>query len=141
MDKKTYQGELAEASVIKELIKQNWFPFDDVTGKAPFDVIATQGDQLRKIAIRSSSVFKKDRNNYTIQIASIRGNGKRVVDIDRNLIDILAVYLMVHDVVCFVPLNLLINIKRNFTIYTEVPKHKSPYLQIQLIMSDLLKIK
>lgn len=144
MDTRTYQGELAEISVAKELIKQSWHIFDDVTGKAPIDIIAYKDGIVKKIAVRSTGQIKTTNyRSYRVEIASIRGSVKRVVDIDRNNIDILAVYLSRDDIVCFVPIDAIKNRKRSFTIRIDLPRKKmdrSRAMSMTLNFRDYLKL-
>lgn len=108
MDDKTWIGGLAELKVMAELTKQRFYVFNQVSGKAPFDLIAYKSNKLFKISVKGT--YRKlieSTSNYEIQIGRVRSNkNKNVVHkFNNNECDFVAVYIFDLDTVCFINSN------------------------------------
>lgn len=98
MDDKTYLGAIGEAKVIAELTKHKYHVFTQVTGKAPFDLIAYKDNKLYRISVKT--VEKKNKyGSYTVQLKSVRSNRSTntILNFDNTSCDLLAVYIVETD--------------------------------------------
>lgn len=91
-------GRLGEAKVIARLVELGWFPFTDISGKCPVDLLAYKDG-------RTASFQVKTTTNDTVQLRRIRNNtsGTTVHKFDNNVADWLAVYIVEWDEVQFHP--------------------------------------
>lgn len=108
MDDKTYLGSLAEAKTIATLTAQRWHIFNQVSGKAPFDLVAVKDNKLLRISVKGTA--NKDKNgSYLVQIGKVRSNKKinKVYKFDPISCDQVAVYILEIDTVCFIPAKLI----------------------------------
>lgn len=55
MDDKTYYSSLAELKVMADLTAKKWHVFNQVSGKAPFDVVIYREGVLKRMSIKSCS--------------------------------------------------------------------------------------
>lgn len=98
MDDKTYLGALGEARVIAELTRNRFHVFSQVSGKAPFDLVAYKDNQLYRISVKA--VGKKDEKGvYNIQPKTVRPNRtcNKITNFDNTSCDLLAIYLQEDD--------------------------------------------
>lgn len=105
MDDKTWIGGLAELKVMSELAKQRFHVFFQMSGKAPFDLIAYKNNNIVKISVKGSyRKIKTTTNSYEIQIGRVRSNKNKNVIYKFNPYecDIVAVYVNDIDKVFFV---------------------------------------
>ena len=103
MDDKTYYGSLAEAKVIAELTKQRFYVFNQVSGKAPIDLIALKGNETLRISVKSTTV-RAPSGAFAVQIGRVRSNKKSnfVYKFDPTTCEYVAIYLVELDKICFV---------------------------------------
>lgn len=94
MDNKTYLGAIGEAKVIARLTEERYHVFNQVTGKAPFDLVAYKDGEMKRVSVKSIEKKNKD-GNYTVQLKSVRSNktSNKIVNFDNTSCDILAVYI------------------------------------------------
>ena len=95
MDNKTYLGSLGEAKVISKLTEEKFHIFSQITGKAPFDLIAVKENLLFRVSVKS--VEKSDKyNNYVVQLKSVRSNRhtNKIINFDNTSCDLLCVYIV-----------------------------------------------
>lgn len=98
MDNKTYLGAIGEAKVIAKLTEKKFHVFSQVTGKAPFDLIACNENKVYRISVKT--IEKQNKNgSYTVQLKSVRSNRteNKIVNFDNSSCDILAVYIVETD--------------------------------------------
>lgn len=98
MDDKTYLGAIGEAKVIALLTEQKYHVFTQVTGKAPFDLVAYKEGKLYRVSVKT--VMKRGkRGAFVVQLKSVRSNrtGNKIIGFDNNSCDILAIYLVEDD--------------------------------------------
>lgn len=98
MDNKTYLGAIGEAKVIAHLTKERHHVFSQVTGKAPFDLIAYKDNKVYRISVKT--IEKQNKyGSYTVQLKSVRSNrtGNTIINFDNNSCDILAIYILETD--------------------------------------------
>jgi len=98
-------GSLGEVKAIAVFIEKGFTIFTPLSGSSPFDFIAYKDNKSYRVQVKSSESSKK-YNAYKVNVSNshLRGNGlkARVKFFDRDEYDMLAVYLHVPDVVCFV---------------------------------------
>jgi hypothetical protein len=108
MDDTSWIGGLAEVRVMAELTRQRFHVFNQVTGKAPFDLVAVKGGKLLKISVKGTFRKKSIKtSSYEIQIGRIRSNKSKnnVYKFNKYECDYLAVYINDIDKVCFIKSN------------------------------------
>lgn len=100
MDDKTWMGSLGEAAVTAFLTRHRVHVFSQISGKAPFDLIAWKDGVTKTISVKSTS--RKKGHSYEVELRSTRHNKTRTVvkKFDSSLCDILAVYIVPLDCVC-----------------------------------------
>jgi hypothetical protein len=103
MDDKTYIGALAEAEVIAALTKLKFHVFNQVSGKAPFDLVAVRDNKLYRINVKGVSVGANKNGSYDLQLASVRSNKTANVihKYDPTSCDILAVFILKENTICY----------------------------------------
>lgn len=102
MDNKTYLGAIGEAKVIAKLTEDKFHVFTQVTGKAPFDLVAVKDKMVYRISVKT--IEKKNRDgSYSVQLKSVRSNRteNKIINFDNTSCDILAVYIVELDEVIF----------------------------------------
>jgi len=103
MDIKTHISSIAEAKTIYELTRMEYHVFNQVTGKAPFDLIAYKNGEIFKISVKS--ILKKNRyGKYEVQLKRVRSNKtcNTIYKFNNKECDILAVYIYEIDVLLFI---------------------------------------
>ncbi len=102
MDDKTWLGSIGESKVVSELSRYRFHVFTQVTGKAPFDLVAYKDSYLYKINVKTTQTLGK-WGAWEVQIKSVRSNRtkNRTIPFDSNSCDVLAVYIEPLDKVCF----------------------------------------
>lgn len=102
MDNKTWLGSLGESKVAAELSRHRFHVFTQVTGKAPFDLVAYKDGYLYRVNVKTTQRLDK-WGSWEVRIASVRSNrtGNRVVPFAPKSCDVLAVYIEPLDKVCF----------------------------------------
>lgn len=98
MDNKTYLGAIGEAKVIAKLTQDKYHVFNQVTGKAPFDLIVYKDDKIYRVSVKTIE-GKNSAGSYTVQLKSVRSNRttNRIINFDNTSCDILAVYIVETD--------------------------------------------
>lgn len=98
----TDAGRLGEAKVIAELVARGWYPFIDVSGKCPVDIIAWKEGVTITVQVKSTSY--KPGNKYQAQIGSIRPNrsGNGIHKFDNTSCDYLAIYVAPENRIAFI---------------------------------------
>ena len=109
-------GRLGEARVISELVKKGWYPFVDISGKCPVDIVAWKDGQTVTIQVKSSTVISKN-GKWVVQIGATRSNktSNVVKNFDNTAQEYLAIHLSIPDVVVFVKSD-TITTKREFQV-------------------------
>lgn len=104
MDDRTWLGALAHAKVVAALVHRHWEVFLPVTGKAPFDLVAVSGRQLRKVEVKGCGT-RRPNGGFAVNLRSIRPNrsGSTIRFLDPAVSDVVALYLEPIDRVCFFP--------------------------------------
>ncbi len=102
--KTTDAGRLGEAKTIARLTELGWYPFLDLSGKCPIDIIAYKDGVVKTIQVKTTGVTTPS-GKYVVQIGSTRPNRTENIikkfDVDAQ--DYLAVYIIDTDVVVFIP--------------------------------------
>lgn len=98
----TDAGRVGEAAALSELSKQGWYPFIDISGKCPVDIIAWKDGVTKTFQVKSTSSTKN--GSWEVQIGSIRPNrtGNVIHKFDSGVVDYLVVYIEPIDTVCFI---------------------------------------
>lgn len=119
MDDKTYYSTLGEIKVATELTKQRFHVFNQLSGKAPVDLIALKDNKVYRISVKTC-LKMNEHDSYLIQLRKIRSSRhKNTIHLfDKNECDVLAVYLVDCDKVCFIEAKIIevinaLTIKRN----------------------------
>jgi hypothetical protein len=102
MDARTRLGSLAEAKVLAKLIENEFDVYVQLSGKAPFDLVAHLNGQLFRVQVKGSA-SKTRYGVYQIQLKAVRANrtGNTIHCFDPACCDVLAVYIEPLDTVCF----------------------------------------
>lgn len=102
MDDKTFAGSLAETKVMMRLTEFKYHVFNQISGKAPFDLVAYKDGMLYRISVKSNGGYG-NKSSYYVQLRRIRSNKtKNVIHMyDNSSCDYVAVYLSEVDKVCF----------------------------------------
>lgn len=134
MDDKTYFSTKAEMKVMYELTKSKFHVFNQVSGKAPFDLVAYKNNQLYRISVKSTIVEAKESGGYPIQIKKVRPNKTKntIVNFKPDDCDVLAVYIDKLDTVCWIPAT-----KIHTTCMLTIATSEKENVKDQFIMSDL----
>lgn len=97
------KGRLGEIKVMSRLVELGWYPFSDLSGKCPVDLLAWKDGKIVSVQVKSC-----DRQNtsgsYRVSIGRTRANRTEniVHKFDSTSCDYLAVYLMSINKVCFI---------------------------------------
>ena len=102
MDHKSWLGALVEAKVISKLIEGKFDVFPQLSGKAPFDLVAHRDGYLLRVQVKGTS-SRTRYGSYQVQLKSVRSNRtrNRITHFDPSQYDILAIYIGPLDKVCF----------------------------------------
>lgn len=103
MDNKTYYSSLGESKVIYELTKKGYHIFNQVSGKAPFDIVIYKEGVLKRISIKSCAKKPNTVGNYSIEVGRVRSNktSNKIYKFSKDECDILAVYIVDLDEVIY----------------------------------------
>lgn len=98
----TDAGRLGEAKVIAELVARGWYPFVDISGKCPVDIIAWKNGVTITIQVKSTAY--RPGKKYVAQIGSIRPNrtSNGIHKFESTSCDYLAIYVAPENRVAFV---------------------------------------
>ena len=134
MDDKTYFSTKAEMKVMYELTKNKFHVFNQVSGKAPFDLVAYKNNKLYRVSVKSTVVEAKESGGYPIQIKKVRPNKTKntIVNFKSTDCDVLAVYIDKLDAVCWIPAAKIIA-----TCMLTIATSKKENVKDQLILDDL----
>lgn len=96
-------GRLGEAKIIAALVEQGWYPFTDLSGKCPVDIIAWKSGKTLTIQVKTTQTKSKS-GKYVVQIGCIRPNrsGNVIKKFDGSAFDYLAIYVAPEDAVVFI---------------------------------------
>lgn len=102
----TDAGRLGEAKALAKLTEYGWYPFTDISGKCPVDIIAWKDGQTKTFQVKATASTAPS-GNYVVQVGSIRPNrtGNVINKFDPVSCDYLVVYISVTDKVYFIPSN------------------------------------
>ena len=102
MDDRTWLGALAESKVRAALVQEQWWVFTEVSGKAPFDMIAVKGRLLHRVEVKGCAT-RRPNGGFAVGLRSTRPNrtGYAVHSLSAATSDLVAVYLEPIDAVCF----------------------------------------
>lgn len=111
MDDKTYFSSLGEMKVITDLTEKGYHVFNQISGKAPFDVVAYKNQCLR-ISIKSCNLNANKVGNYTVQIKRVRSNKteNKIYKFNREECDYIAVYIVEIDSIFYYDVDDLISL-------------------------------
>jgi len=107
MDEKTQISQLSELKVMTDLANQGYHIFNQVSGKAPFDIVISKGTELKRVSIKSNSQKPNKLGKYQIQLRRIRSNKtkNKIYKIEDNEFDILAIYIKEEDRIVYLSIN------------------------------------
>lgn len=97
-------GRLGEAKVMASLVEQEWYPYVDISGKSPIDILAWKDGRTISIQVKTTET-RANADGWIVQLGASRPNrtGNVVYKFDHNRSDYLAVYIKPLDKVCFIP--------------------------------------
>lgn len=97
-------GRLGEAKVIPRLVELGWYPFTDISGKCPVDIIAWKDSRTVTLQVKYCNTVSSS-GGYQVSVGSIRPNrsGNAIHRFDGMSVDYIAAYLAGIDTICFVP--------------------------------------
>lgn len=115
-------GRLGESKVISRLVELGWYPYIDISGKSPIDIIAWQDGRVVTIQVKTCS-RANESGSYQVEVKTTRHNasGRTVKDFDSQSCDYLAVYIIELDTIAFIPSSL---VPRTAIWLSEDGKHK-----------------
>jgi hypothetical protein len=98
----TDMGRLAEAKVISQLVADGWYPFLDISGKCPVDIIAWKDGETKRIQVKYTGY--QAYGSWTVQLKSVRPNRTKntIHQFDNSQFEWLAVYIEPEDEVVFI---------------------------------------
>jgi hypothetical protein len=96
-------GAVAESAVIAKLTTHHYHVLNQVTGKAPFDLVAARSGKLWRISVKGTGKTIGKYGSYTVTICKTRHNTKRSITtcFAADECDVLAVYIHELNRVCF----------------------------------------
>lgn len=100
----TDAGRLGEIKVMSALTAAGWYPFVDLSGKCPVDIIAWKDLSVITIQVKSTA-YKPNGTYYVVQLGSVRPNrtSNVVKKYAANAQDFMAVYVAPQDKVYLIP--------------------------------------
>lgn len=136
MDKRNYVSAVSEAKVLTDLVFRDFDVFNSTTGKTPFDLIAHKGGKLFRIQVKS--VIKQDPDgHYQVGLRSVKHNKTRNlrVPLNPNSCDILAIYILEIDKICYIN-------PKTLTSFNSIRLRKTPAKRLtknskQYLLTDL----
>ena len=93
---------LGEVKVMARLVELGWYPFSDLSGKCPVDIIAWKNGSTKLFQVKTTST-KSASGKYVVQIGAVRSNRTANVihKFDNTSVDYLAVYVKPEDKIVF----------------------------------------
>ena len=133
---------VGELKSMTEFVKLGYTIFAPVSdGNDPFDFIAYKNKNLIKVEVKSTSVSDRP-GTYTATISSTRSNNTstKIKYFDPNNCDILSIYIVPLDIVCFIKSNEIESKKA--IVFREKPSN-SVYMKNhkQRVISDYINLK
>ena len=110
MDIKTQSGQVSELKVMADLAARGYHIFNQISGKAPFDIIAYKDNVLKRISIKSTIRDCNTVGKYPIELRRVRSNktSNNIYKIEEGEFDILAVYIFKKDKIIYLPIESVI---------------------------------
>lgn len=98
----TDAGRVGEAKILASLAESGWYPFVDISGKCPVDIIAWKDGQTLTFQVKATSTTTAS-GKWAVQIGSVRPNrsGNVIKKFDPTAQDYLAIYIAPLDTVMF----------------------------------------
>ena len=98
----TDSGRLGEVKVLARLVELGWYPFTDLSGKCPVDILAWKNGETISVQVKSSDRIVYG-DSYSVQIGSVRHNrtSNTVNMFDNTSVDYQAVFFKTPNKVCF----------------------------------------
>lgn len=95
MDRKTYSGTLAEIQTMLEFTRNDYHVFNQISGKAPFDLIVVKDHEIKRISVKSVSTKANTKGKYRVELRRIRSNKhtNKIYKIVENEFDLLSVFI------------------------------------------------
>lgn len=99
----TDAGRLGEVKAMARLTELGWYPFSDISGKCPVDILAWKDGITRSFQIKTTNTTSSS-GKYIVQIGAVRPNrtGNVIKKFDPKSVDYLAVYVIPEDAVYFI---------------------------------------
>lgn len=99
----TDSGRVGEAKVLARLSELGWYPFVDISGKCPVDILAWKNGKSVSIQVKSTS-RQTPSGKWAVEIGSVRPNrtGNIITKFNALGQDYLAVYVAPTDTVVFI---------------------------------------
>lgn len=106
MDIKTHSGQVSELKVMADLAAKGYHIFNQISGKAPFDIIVYKDNVLKRISVKSTIRDCNTIGKYPIELKRVRSNktANTIHKIEEDEFDILAVYIFKEDKVIYLPI-------------------------------------
>jgi len=117
------KGDIAEASVIADLVKQGYKVALPIGENLPFDLIAIRQDySLVRIQVKYRKIERSGTVN--VKLASTWKNSRltRVIDYDPATLDYFAIYCPDVDAVAYVPIS-EVSTQRHFSLRVKSPRN------------------
>ena len=100
----TDMGRLGEIKALAKLVEFGWYPFTDISGKCPVDIIAWKDGLVKSFQVKSTDSFSKS-GKPMVQVGTCRPNRTTTIvkSFDKDSADYLIVYVKSTDKVYFIP--------------------------------------
>lgn len=104
----TDMGRLGESKAIARLVELGWYPFTDISGKCPVDLVAWKDGTTKTFQVKSTAKLSTS-GSYVASIGAVRPNRTKAVihRFDPLSCDYLAIYVQPTDAVYFIPTSLV----------------------------------
>lgn len=112
----TDAGRLGEVKILASLVELGWYPFTDISGKCPVDILAWKDGKLISIQVKTTGSISKS-GKYIVQVGSVRPNrtGNTIKKFDNTTVDYLAVYVIPENKVLFLKASEIL-VQRAYTL-------------------------
>jgi hypothetical protein len=99
MDNKTMYSQLGEIKVMADLASKGYHIFNQVSGKAPFDLFIYKDGESKRVSVKSTIKDPNSLGKYNIELRRIRSNKNTntIYKIEVDEFDILAIYIQKED--------------------------------------------
>jgi len=87
-----------------DLTAKHYHIFNQVSGKAPFDLVAYRDGELRRVSVKSCNKDPRKDGGFVIEVGRVRANKteNKIYKFDQSECDLLAIYIVKEDRIVYV---------------------------------------